>query len=65
MNKHRIPYDAGKRHPRTMQEAFGPYTSNKIHDPDRDLSKEDLMAAACGFGVFVVVMILLYVSFAK
>lgn len=26
-----------KRHPRTLQEAFGPYTSRDIHEPKRSL----------------------------
>ena len=39
-----------RRYPRTMQEAFGPYTSRELHEPDSDnegLVWWAIMAALC------------------
>lgn len=42
-----------RKHPRTMQEAFGPYTSYDIHDPDQ---------RERGWGVYAVVVVLLILT---
>lgn len=42
-----------RKHPRTMQEAFGPYTSHEIHDPDRRKG---------GWGAYAVVVVLLILT---
>jgi hypothetical protein len=36
-----------RKHPRTMQQAFGPYTSNTLHEPDRPLDWQDYLVTVC------------------
>jgi len=35
-----------RKHPRTLVEAFGPYTSTKIHEPPRRLDWQDRLVIA-------------------
>lgn len=40
-----------RKHPRTMQEAFGPYTDNRIEEPPRPMDWQDkVVLTACIFG---------------
>jgi len=55
------------KHPRTMQEAFGPYTDNKLHDPmhyrphNPFLHKNDLIVV-CGSVVAIVALVVLMLA---
>jgi hypothetical protein len=41
-----------RRHPRTLQEAFGPYTDNRIEDEEQTpWRRGDLLIAAISVGV--------------
>lgn len=50
-----------RRYPRTMQEAFGPYTDNQICEPERPMDWQDRIVikacAACALALLVVVML--------
>lgn len=50
-----------RKYPRTMQEAFGPYTSSRIDEPVRPLDRADtivLVGCACIAIAFALVMVL-------
>jgi len=45
-----------RRHPRTLQEAFGPYTDNRIADDEQTPWRpSDLALAAIAVGVLVLI----------
>lgn len=48
-----------RKYPRTMQEAFGPYTSNQIHDPEKEPSKFMVWATSIAALVLIVIGIIL------
>lgn len=62
MNQHRQHYlDANtRRHPRTMAEAFGPYESGPIEEPERPLDWQDKLViqvgVVCAFALLLVVL---------
>lgn len=49
-----------RKYPRTLTEAFGPYTDNQIHEPEPDMHTHDRMVvvasalALIGLGIMVV-----------
>lgn len=50
-----------RRHPRTLQEAFGPYTSREIQEPPRRMDPQDrvVLAGSAVVCFFVVVLAIL------
>ena len=49
-----------RKYPRTLQEAFGPYTSRQIDEPVRPFDRADkivMFGAAVAFAVLCVLMI--------
>jgi hypothetical protein len=47
-----------RKHPRTLTEAFGPHTSQRIFEPQQPLPKEDIvvLAACCVAAVVLIGM---------
>jgi len=45
-----------RRYPRTMQEAFGPYTDNHIHEFENPLDKHDRIAVTVCLATIVVII---------
>lgn len=46
-----------KRFPRTMQEAFGPYTDSRIYEPVERMHASDRIAtAACGIALIALLI---------
>lgn len=46
-----------RRHPRTLQEAFGPYTDSHIHEPRQPYRTVDLLIAALGVAALFAIVI--------
>lgn len=47
-----------RKHPRTLQEAFGPYTSHQLHEPVRPMDWQDrVVIAGCIIAVVAAVLI--------
>jgi hypothetical protein len=45
-----------RKHPRTMQEAFGPYTSSQIHEPQEPMATGDKWIVGLGTAVMLVLL---------
>lgn len=45
-----------RRYPRTMQEAFGPYTSSQIHEPQEPMATGDKWIVGLGMAVMLVLL---------
>lgn len=46
-----------KRFPRTMQEAFGPYTDSRIYEPVESMHQTDrITTAACGIALMALLI---------
>jgi hypothetical protein len=45
-----------RKHPRTMQEAFGPYTSSQIHEPQEPMATGDKWIVGLGMAVMLVLL---------
>ena len=53
-----MSFPTSRRHPRTLQEAFGPYVDNTVHDPvsRRDRIGGYLLAIAMGLAAAVLIV---------
>lgn len=50
-----------RRHPRSMQEAFGPYTDNVLHEPQRPApwhKADTIVTLACAIAVVALIAII-------
>lgn len=60
---HEVINDTSNRYPRTLQEAFGPYTSSQLHsipdNPKESLSRALQDLAICIIGVAAIIIIVL------
>ena len=45
-----------RRYPRTMQEAFGPYTTSEIYEPSEPMATGDKWIVGLGMAVMLVLL---------
>lgn len=45
-----------RRYPRTLQEAFGPYTTSQIHEPSEPMATSDKWIVGLGLAVMLVLL---------
>jgi hypothetical protein len=50
------------KYPRTLNEAFGPYTSNKIEEPTRPYDWQDEVVLSASIICFAALIVLMLVS---
>lgn len=51
-----------RKYPRTMQQAFGPYTSNQISEPRRAMSGADRFFWACSIAAAILLIAVVVVA---
>lgn len=55
-----------RKYPRTMQEAFGPYTDNQLFEAKRRIDREDrIVLWGCAIGAVALAFILVFVPAVK
>lgn len=53
--------DTTRKHPRTLQEAFGPYTDSQIEEPLRPLDRADKIEAFVFAVIGVATLVVLWI----
>lgn len=55
-----------RKYPRTMQEAFGPYTDHVLHEPERvAMPVEDAIVLGACAAAFVVFLVMVFLGWVK